>query len=313
MRSARPAFSSSLAAYVRGEWANWFEDEPPILEWVLQATGRPIAQTSVMVHAVDARSGDPRLVAKVNRDRAMAEIVENEFWRQSEAHQLLPGSVARPLGLVDVAGDLHIVAQFAPNSQPWSAGQPGWRREQEDVLASWLAKLHDKSQRPRSGGGDDAVTDVQRAFVETFTPPLEVQSRLGEATELVRQETQESSSEILVHGDFWSGNWLFGDSGFTVIDWEHASWRSSSFLDEFLHPLSELTHGEAAPAPDRLGWLSDAYRRQRGIATRSDEDCLLGSIWTAAEVATRTYRRWGVVEDWSHTWARLTESLAEIA
>jgi len=29
----------------------------------------------------------------------------------------------------------------------------------------------------------------------------------------------------------------------------------------------------------------------------------------AAEVATRTFRRWGVVEDWSHDWRRVAEIL----
>lgn len=313
MSTEGPPPAASLAGFVHDQWDSWFDEPAPVLQWVLQGTGRPVAQTSVMLHAVEASTGEPRLVAKVNRHRTMRAIAENELACQKMAYSLLPESVARPLGVVDLEGDLHIIAEHAPSTLSWHERTPDWRREREAMLVHWLATLHDRSQRVRSHGVADLVVDVRDAYFERFQPSARVRDVLMEATDMVVRDSLGAQYEMLVHGDFWSGNWLFGDRGFTVIDWEHAGWRLSSVLDEFMHPLSEISRLDApSPTVESLSWLSDAYRRQRGIATRSNEDCILASVWVAAEVATRTHRRWGVVEEWSRDWVRLTQSLGEM-
>lgn len=301
---------SSLPARVLSLWPDWYGTDPPPLTWLLAATGRPIAQTAVTLIAVDDRSGTPLLTAKVNRSPRFSEVTAQEYETQLLAHKVMspdhPMSVARPIDILDVGGDVYLISEFAPSDRTWDANS---RHRQAD-LARWLGALHDRTRTARSGSRL-AVSEVETAFVELFDPVATVRNRLREGTEMVVAECERSTHETLVHGDFWPGNWLLRDDSFTVIDWEHAHHSPTPVLDEFLFPLSEVTLRDPGEAvPEVLRRFSDLYRSQRGLESRSDDDVWNASLWVAAEVATRTYRRWEVVEDWSHNWAGLIQHLA---
>lgn len=315
MLALRAPVSRSLSAEVEALWPTWYGEACPPLVWLLGGTGRPIAQTAVTLYGLEAATGSPRLVAKVNRSRAFRQVTDGEYEAQLRAYDATmstrPGSVAKPLGLVDVGGDVHLVSEYAHSDRSWDEADPTWRAERELGLAAWLAELHDRTRMPGTATPERA-RDVETAFADAFEPVATVRARLGEATDMVSAEYERSTEEILVHGDFWSGNWLFSSTHFTVIDWEHSQRCPSPILDEFLPVLSEWNRaGEDSIGPVSLRKFSDLYRERRGLDPRTDPEAANASLWVAAEVATRTYRRWGQVEDWSLSWATSTERLAE--
>lgn len=307
-----------LTEHVNREWPGWFGTDAPRFEWVLESTGRHEAQTSVMLYAVGSSSGEPLIVAKVNRHRRFGSVVEHEFNMMSEACFFLgpeaPETIARPLGLVNISGDIHLISVFARAALSWEAATADWRAEKTGELAEWLAVLHQRSERSGTAPRGDDVEQVISTFVELFEPPTAICRRLEQAGEFVVDEFRSSGSEILLHGDFWPGNWRFDAARFTIIDWEHARWSPSPLIDEFLFPLSRfvfaVSHGIAAQVEGDLMSFSDAYRQHRGIPLRTRAEGLLASIWNAAEVATRSHRRWGVVEDWSLDWRDIVPRLS---
>jgi hypothetical protein len=178
-----------------------------------------------------------------------------------------------------------------------------------DRLAGWLSDLHGRSERPLAVVDLNQPELIVRTYIEIFEPPDPVAKRLQHAAEWVMAEFAASSTEILVHGDFWPGNWRIDGNRFTVIDWENAHWSPSPIMDEFLFPLSDITLGREDPGHN-LTAFSENYRRRRQLPRRHRDEARLASIWTAAEVATRTHRRWGVVEDWALEWHRVVMGLA---
>jgi aminoglycoside phosphotransferase (APT) family kinase protein len=270
-----------------------------------------MAQTSVILYGIDSTTARPALVAKVSRDPAFGFVVEEEVNRWREARLALrperQHTVPRPLGLVRIDRDVYLISEFAPEDARWERLATTPRTLLTERLAAWLADLHTGSERPRGEGGTGRPELIVKAYIEVFQPPGPVERRLRQAAESVTAEYAASSTEVLVHGDFWPGNWRIAGSDFSIVDWEHSHWSPSPLIDEFLFPLSSLTL--AHDGPD-LTSFSETYRRQRRLPLRSGEEADLASIWTAAEVATRTQRRWGVVEDWSLKWQEAVMRLA---
>ncbi len=303
-----------LTEFVVGHWLDWFGSEPPSLEWVLEATGRANA-TSVVLYGISTYSGKPIVVIKTSRDRRFGWVVREEYRRLIEIRRAVPPEMARtivqPLALVDDV-DVHMISVFADADRSWSGLADVERATFSERLAYWLAQLHSHSERPveREFERPPEIPDI---FSEVFEPPDRVERRLRAAGDHVTGQSAKPAIEFLIHGDLWPGNCrLLGDE-FTVIDWEHSHWSTTSFTDEFLFPLSLLAPALLAK-PDlsirRLDGFSRMYRRQRGIPSLHDEEVLLVALWVAAEVATRAYRQWGVVEDWSLGWRELVGKLA---
>lgn len=301
-----------LTEKVATEWPRWIGGEAPPLEWVLSSSARPLAQTSVVLYAINSKTRLPTLVAKVSRDPSFGFVVEQECERSNEARLALGpehrDTVPRPFGLVHLDQDIYLMSEFAADGLRWDRLEPHLRARFTDQLAAWLADLHDRSERPLDAR--ELQPDlIVKTYIEVFEPPVPVAKRLNRAAESVMAEFAASSAEILVHGDFWPGNWRVNETGLRIIDWEHAHWSPSPVTDEFLYPLSDLTH-------QREGWehdlesFSESYRSHRGLPPRDRDDAELASIWVAAEVATRTCRRWGVVEDWSLLWHQAVLRLA---
>ena len=307
--------ADNLTDLVRLKWTEWFEGPvPDAISWVLAGTGRPIADAAVMLFAFGPGSHRPFLVAKVNRDRVRSDVIQGEFVHQRKAFDLTlsewAGTVPRPLGSFDIGGDLYAFSQYVESDTSWNDGSPDWKRAMELELVDWLAALHEASKRPTAEPDLHAVRSIAETFTDIFDPGASVRNVLGEAAEIMCQEHSGGSDSILVHGDFWPGNWIFHDNQFAVVDWEHARHSSSPALDEFLYPLSVLTDLDNLRDSSRVTHFSDLYRDSRGIPRRSRSDAFAAALWVSAEVATRTYRRWGVIEDWSHRWGRVTSALA---
>lgn len=297
------------------QWPRWIGGKAPPLEWVLGSTARPVAQTSVILYGIDSESGRPTLVAKVSRDPRFGFLVENETVRANEARIAIgserEATIPRPYGLIRNDRDVYLISAFAVGGLSWDRLGLPERTLLTDQLAVWLAELHGRTERPLAApvGRPDSIV---KTYLEIFESVEPVTTRLHEADESIRAEFAAASTEILVHGDFWPGNWRIDGSGFRVIDWEHAHWSPSPILDEFLYPLSRLTQNPEQQDSDLMSFTA-AYRARRGLPIRTDENTLLASIWTAAEVATRTHRRWGVVEDWSHQWQQTVTRLASLS
>lgn len=303
-----------LTELVAKHWPQWIGGDAPPLEWVLASTARPVAQTSVILYGIDSRARRPALVAKVSREPRFGFLTENEAARATEAREAIgleqEATIPRPFGLIRTDRDLYLVSEYAPGGLRWDRLGTGEREVLTDRLTAWLADLHARSERPLGAAarGPDPIVETYLQIFESDEP---VAKRLHEAEESMTAEFAAASNEILVHGDFWPGNWRVGRAGFQVIDWEHAHWSPTPVLDEFLYPLSGLTLGRQDAEPDLMSFTK-AYRTRRGLPLRSDEEAVLASIWTAAEVATRTQRRWGVVEDWSYRWQRVVTRLATL-
>lgn len=294
---------------IERRWPLWFNEDPPELEWVLKSTARVHAQVSVILFVFETGCADPTLVAKVSRHPEFSPVVVNEFNRIREARSLMGplGSETIPeaLDLVPVGADTYLITRYAPQDRHWEQDPEPSRADALDRLARWLAGLHSSSERARRST-DTSVDRISGVFMEAFGPNDRVAVRtLEEAEELVMEESRTSRSEMLVHGDFWPGNWrLFGED-FKVIDWEHARWSSSTVIDEFLLPLSLAVANPAVGGmSDHVDTrkLSDIYRTHRGLPRRDPDEARLAAVWCAAEIATRPFRRWGVVEDWSFQW-----------
>jgi aminoglycoside phosphotransferase (APT) family kinase protein len=302
-----------LTELVTKEWPRWLGSAAPSLEWVLESTARPTAQTSVILYAIDSSTRQPTLVAKVSRDPRFGFVVRQESERSNEARLALgPGqekTVPCPFGLIQSAQDLYLISEYAPEGLRWDRLAPAARAPLTDRLAAWLADLHGRSERPIRAVDLRHPELIVKTYIEVFQPPDPVGKRLQHAAESVSAEFASSSTEILVHGDFWPGNWRMNGGGFTIIDWENAHWSPSPLADEFLYPLSDLTLGREEPEHDLFSF-SETYRRHRGLPLRRRDEAELASIWNAAEVATRTHRRWGVVEDWALEWHRAVVRLA---
>jgi hypothetical protein len=302
-----------LTELVAKEWPSWLGSGAPSLEWVLESTARPTAQTSVILYAIDSTTRRPTLVAKVSRDPRFGFVVQHESERSNEARLALgpeqEETVPRPFGLIQAGQDLYLISEFAPEGLRWDHLAPASRAPVTDRLAAWLADLHAGSERPLGAVDLRQPELIVKTYIEIFEPPDPVGQRLQHAAESVTAEFAASSTEILVHGDFWPGNWRMNGSGFTIIDWENAHWSPSPVADEFLYPLSNLTLGLEVPEHDLMSF-SETYRRHRGLPLRHRDEAELASIWIAAEVATRTHRRWGVVEDWALKWHRAVVRLA---
>jgi hypothetical protein len=240
-------------------------------------------------------------------------VVQHESERLNEARLALgpeqEETVPRPLGLIRTGQDTYLVSEFAPEGHRWEGLSSATRARVTDRLAAWLADLHSRSERPHDAVDLRQPESIVKTYIEIFEPPDPVGKRMHQAGELLMEEFAASSAEILVHGDFWPGNWRIGEKRFTIIDWEHAHWSASPVVDELLYPLSSLTLGRDQPDHDLISF-SESYRRHRRLPLRCREEALLASMWVAAEVATRTYRRWGVVEDWAVQWHRTVERLA---
>ncbi len=312
--SNRPseAATDRLTELVMKEWPQWIGSSAPPLEWVLASTARPLAQTSVILFGIDSRTRRPALVAKVSRDPSFGSLVEHEAERANEAIAAVGteqrATIPRPFGLVQFGQDVYLISEYAMDGLGWARLGPDERASFTDQLIAWLAQLHERSERPIRAV-DQRLDSIVETYVQVFEPGEVASRRLHEAGEWMKAEFAASTTEVLVHGDFWPGNWRIDQSGFKVIDWEHAHWSPSPVLDEFLYPLSNLTLERDETEPD-VGKFSEAYRLRRGKPIRSSEDTVLAAIWTAAEVATRTHRRWGVVEDWSHRWNLVVKRLA---
>lgn len=302
-----------LTELVTEKWPHWLGGGAPALEWVLESTARPAAQTSVILYAIDSTSRQPTLVAKASRDPRFAFVVRQERERLKEARLALGprqhGTVPRPFGLIRTGRDVYLMSEFASEGARWDRLAPATRGRVTDRLAAWLADLHAGSERPLGDVDLRQPESIVKTYIEIFEPPDPLRERLHQAGESVMEELASSSTEILVHGDFWPGNWRINESGFTIIDWENAHWSASPAVDELLYPLSSLTLGRDEPDHDLISF-SESYRRHRRLPLRRRDEALLASIWIAVEVATRTYRRWGVVEDWAVDWHRLVLRLA---
>jgi aminoglycoside phosphotransferase (APT) family kinase protein len=265
----------------------------------------------VILYGIDSAAGRPALVAKVSRDPGFGFVVEQEVNRWGEARMALgpewQDTVPRPFGLIRIDRDVYLMSEFAPGGARWERLAPAARAHLTDRLAAWLADLHTRSERPLAEGDMGQPELIVKAYIEVFEPPGLVERRLRQAAESVTVEFAAGSAEILVHGDFWPGNWRIAGSDFRIVDWEHSHWSPSPIIDEFLFPLSSFTLSHDA---QDLTSFSETYRRHRGLPLRSRDEAALASIWGAAEVATRTQRRWGVVEDWSLKWHEAVMLLA---
>lgn len=302
-----------LTELVTEQWPHWLGGGAPALEWVLESTARTGAQTSVILYAIDSTARRPTLVAKASRDPRFAFVVQHENERLNEALLALgpeqEETVPRPFGLIRTGRDLYLISGFAPEGRRWDSLGQATRARLTDRLTAWLADLHARSERPLGTVDMRQPESIVNTYLEVFEPSDPVRKRLEQAGESVMEEFASSSTEILVHGDFWPGNWRISENGFAIIDWENAHWSPSPVVDELLYPLSGLTLGRDDPDHDLISF-SESYRRHRRLPPRNRDQALLASIWIAAEVATRTYRRWGVVEDWTVDWHRLVLRLA---
>ncbi|MGH8914874.1 MAG: phosphotransferase family protein [Acidimicrobiia bacterium] len=302
-----------LSELVVPKWTDWLGADPPDVEWVLESTARLTAQTSIILYAIDPTARSVPLVAKVNRDPRFGSLIRQESERMRQARDALgpdqQQTVPRPLGLLEIGGDTYLISEFAREGHRWDQLEPPLNTKIADRLAAWLAQLHEGSERTASSIDTGFPALVAKYYCEVFAPPESVTRRLTEAAESVAAEFAAANTEILVHGDFWPGNWRINESEFKVIDWENAHWSPSPVLDEFLYPLSSLTLGQTEPDDDLMSFGA-TYRRHRRLPPRRRDEAELASIWTAAEVATRTHRRWGVVEDWAIEWHRTVMQLA---
>ncbi len=199
--------------------------------------------------------------------------------REAQTLEYLAGSGLAPRLVVSGDGIL-ITERVAGRPLPparWSAGQAA-------ALGRLLHRLHELPV-PSALGGDltgAACRDAQLAEIRRDCVP-----QAWDITEaaIAALPAEAPGRPVLLHGDPWSGNVVWGDAGPVLVDWEYARPGEAAQDLAYLAALDELP---AATLEAILGgYRADAHLVARVDAWRPLMAAWCGSWFTARGEADR--------------------------